>query len=102
MTEDEAFVREIENSPVFIASQLRAGHFLTDDEVTAIQAVLSELDAKENAEIDLFHEGRIAGFREIGGEDLVTSVQLKDDERIAHHVRKAMDRLFPKEHRRPQ
>jgi hypothetical protein len=75
---------------------------LTEGDVKAIGALLSDLDSKENAEIDLFHEGRIAGFREIGGEDLVTSVQLKDDERIAHHVRKTMDRLFPKEHRRPQ
>jgi hypothetical protein len=100
--DDDAFEREIENSPVFIASQLRPGHVLTEGDVKAIGALLSDLDSKENAEIDLFHEGRIAGFREIGGEDLVTSVQLKDDERIAHHVRKTMDRLFPKEHRRPQ
>lgn len=94
-TEGDEWLDAIEYEPVFIASQFRPGHVLTDGDVAAIQALISELDAKENAEIDLFQQGRVAGFREIGGEDLVTSVELKDAERIARHVKKAIDKMFP-------
>lgn len=100
--DDDAWMDGVEQEPVFIASQLRAGHVLTEDDVKAIQAVISELDAKENGEVEAFHQGRENAFMEIGGADLVTSVKLKDEARIAQHVRKAMDKLFPKHQRTPQ
>lgn len=99
---NEDWETELDNMPVFIASQLRPGHVLTADDVKAIQSVISELDAKENGEVDAFHEGRLSGFREIGGEDLASAVVMKDEARIAVHVRKAMDKLFPKHLRTPQ
>ncbi|NSY12501.1 hypothetical protein G6L14_10790 [Agrobacterium vitis] len=102
MDDDDAWIEDLENSPIFIASQLRAGHVLTEADSAAIQSLCSELDAKEGKEVEAFHQGRENALREIGGEDLVTSVKLKDDERIAHHVRKAMDKIFPKHQRTRQ
>lgn len=83
----------IEAQPVFIASQLRPGHTLTDADVTAIQAVLSELDNREAADVDEFHNGRIAGFHEIGGQELADAVERKDKAWIHRRVRKAMDKM---------
>lgn len=97
--DEEAWMRELEDSPEFIASQLRAGHVLTDRDVEAISKLLSEIDKRENESVEAFQQGRLAGFREIGGEDLVTSVLLKDEEHIARTVRDTMDRLFPKNRR---
>lgn len=102
LSEDDAWTDELENMPAFIASQLQVGQVLTERDVKAIQSLLSEIDALENSDIDHFHEGRLSGFREIGGEDLVTAVQMQEDERIAKIVRKAMDRIFPKEQRTRQ
>jgi hypothetical protein len=102
MIEDEDFEASIENEPVFICSQLRAGETLEQRDVDAIQALISQLDRLENADTDTFHRGREDALMQIGGADLVTSVKLKDDESIARMVRKAMDRMFPKEHRRQQ
>lgn len=99
---DEEFAKSIESDPVFIASQLRPGHTLTDADVAAIQAVIAEMDARENAAVDAFHDGRKNAFREIGGEELVTAVQMKDEERIARMVRSHMDKIFPKHQRTVQ
>lgn len=96
MTDEDEWERELEAMPIFVASQLRAGHVLTEDDAKAIQAIVSELDDSLNNEVDAFHKGRENAFLEIGGHDLLTSVQIKDEERIAHHVRKAMDKMFPK------
>jgi hypothetical protein len=101
-TEDDEFDAAIENDPVFKLSQLRAGEILTADGIAAIQWLISENDRLENADTDTYHRGRRDAFMEIGGVDLITSVQLKDEQRIAQTVRKAMDRLFPKEQRRQQ
>lgn len=101
MDEDDAWVDELEKTPQFIVSQMRPGHVISDGDVKALGALLSELDRKENHDIDTFHEGRLAGLREIGGEDLVTAVQMEDERRIAEHVRKTMDRIFPKAQRTP-
>ena len=92
----------IEDEPMFIASQLRVGHVLTEKDVAAIQAVVSEADKRENEIVDAYHDGRMNAFREIGGEDLATAVELKQSERIAVMVRKHMDKLFPKEQRKLQ
>lgn len=102
MTEDDAWMNELEALPVFVVSQLRPGHTLTDDDVRAIQSVISELDAKEGGEVEAFHQGRENAFMEIGGADLLTAIQMKDHERIARHVQKAMDKIFPKERRTQQ
>lgn len=102
MIEDEEFERAIESDPVFISSQLRAGQTLTEDDVRAIQSVISEMDRRENAAVDAFQDGRENAFREVGGEELVTAVKLKDEERIARMVRKHMDKIFPKHQRTVQ
>lgn len=102
MAEGDEFVKAIENDPVFIASQLRAGHVLTEADVTAIQAVIAEMDSRENSAVDAFHEGRENAFREIGGEELVTAVKMKDEERLARMVRAHMDKIFPKHQRTVQ
>ena len=65
MGEDDDFDKAIENDPVFIASQFRPGHILTEADVTAIQSVISEMDSRENSAVDAFHEGRVNAFREI-------------------------------------
>lgn len=100
--DENSFESEIENTPVFQLTQVRAGEALTEEQVKAIHWLISENDRLEEADTDTFHRGREDALMEIGGDDLVTSVKLKDEERIARHVRKAMDRMFPKEQRRPQ
>ncbi|WP_430254328.1 hypothetical protein [Neorhizobium sp. DAR64872/K0K18] len=102
MAEDDEFDRAIENDPVFIASQLRAGHVLTEADTSAIQAVIAEMDSRENSAVDAFHEGRENALREIGGEELVTAVKMKDEERLARMVRAHMDKIFPKHQRTVQ
>lgn len=102
MTEDDEFDKAIENDPVFIASQLRAGHVLTEADASAIHAVIAEMDSRENSAVDAFHEGRENAFREIGGEELVTAVKMKDEERLARMVRAHMDKIFPKHQRTVQ
>lgn len=89
-------MEELENEPVFIVSQMRAGYVLSDDDVTAIQAVLSELDSKENDAVETFQNGRKFGLREIGGQELVDAVQRADDAWVKQQVRKAMDRMDEK------
>ncbi len=101
-SDDDAWADELESLPIFIVSQLQVGHVITEDDRKAIGALLSELDALENQQVDEFDKGYQAALRHIGGEDLVTSVKLKDEERIAHYVRKAMDRMFPKQQRKIQ
>jgi hypothetical protein len=61
--------------------------------VDAIQAILSELDRIENEHIDEFGRGRIFGIREVGGEDLVTAVEAKEDARITKIVRETMIKM---------
>jgi hypothetical protein len=102
MSEDEEFERAIESDPVFIASQLRAGHALTEADVAAIQAVISEMDRRENSAVEAFHDGRENAFREVGGEEPVAAVKMKDEERLARMVRAHMDRIFPKHQRTVQ
>lgn len=93
---------EAESWPFFRVYELSAGHVLTSDDVKDIQSLLSELNTQEEIRADEFHKGREDALMEIGGADLLTAVQMKDHERIAHHVRKAMDKLFPKERRTQQ
>lgn len=94
MTDDTNTDAWIEaQQPVFIASQLRPGHTLTDADVTAIQAVLSELNNREETDVEIFHNGRIAGFHEIGGQALVDAVARKENVWINKQVRKAMDQM---------
>ncbi len=100
--EDEQLQDELEAQPWFIASQLRPGHTLTEEDVKSIQSILSELENRENTEVETFHRGRIAALHEIGGADLVTAVEMQDHQRIATVVRKTMDRIFPKEQRTKQ
>jgi hypothetical protein len=102
MREDEEFDRAIESDPVFISSQLRAGHVLTESDVTAIGAVIAEMDRRENSAVEAFNDGRENAFREIGGEELVTAVKMKDEERLARMVRAHMDKIFPKHQRTVQ
>lgn len=83
----------IEKQPVFIASQFRPGHTLSEVDVAAIQAVLKEIDDREAADVEEFHNGRIAGFHEIGGQELADAVQRKSDAFIKDSVRKAMDKM---------
>lgn len=96
MTEDEEFEANIENDPEFILSQLREGTVLTAEHIKAIAFVLNKIENDLHDDLKSFEDGRISALREIGGEDLVTAVQLKEDEQTAHFVRKAMDRMFPK------
>lgn len=93
---EENFLDGIEDEPVFICSQLRVGETLSQREVDAIQAVLSENDKLENTATDVFHEGRICGIREVGGDDLVAAVERKDEAYITKTVRIAMARIFAK------
>jgi hypothetical protein len=89
VTDDDAM-------PLFIVSQWRVGHVITEDDYKAAQALVSEMDGKEQEIIEAFHNGRVDAYRHIGGEDLVTAVQMDDDERIARISRNAIDRIFPK------
>lgn len=100
--EDDAFKDAMEKDPVFIASQLRAGHILTEADVAAIHAVIAEMDNRENSAVEAFQDGRENAFREVGGEELATAVKMKDEERIARIVRKHMDKIFPKHQRTVQ
>lgn len=100
--DDEAWEDELEDLPIFIVSQLRVGQVLTDRDVAACQAVVTELDNRENTKVEEFHEARLNTLREIGGEELVIACQMKDAEQIAKITRKAMDRLFPKHQRKLQ
>lgn len=94
-TEDK-FLDALEDEPVFICSQLRVGETLTKRDVDAIQAVLSELDKREDADTETFHRGRLSGIHEVGGDDLVAAVERKDEAYITKTVRIAMDRIFAK------
>ncbi len=96
MTEDEEFETNIENSPEFILSQVREGTVITEKHVKAIASILNTLENDLHDDAATFQEGRLSGIREIGGEELVTAVQLKDEEHIAKQVRKFMDLVFPK------
>jgi len=100
--DDEDWIAALESDPWFIISQMHTGHVLTEADIVTLQTLLSQNEAKEEAAIDEFHRGREDAFREIGGEDLLTAIQLKDHERIAKHVRRAMDKLFPPERRKLQ
>jgi hypothetical protein len=94
--DDDAWIDDLEGMPSFIVSQWRVGHVITGDDYKAAQALVSEVDGKEQEIIEAFHNGRVDAYRRIGGEDLVTAVQMDDDERIARISRNAIDRLFPK------
>lgn len=94
-TEDD-FLDSLEDEPVFICSQLRVGETLTQREVDAIQALLSENDKLENADTDTFQNGRLFGIREVGGDDLVAAVERKDEAYITKTVRITMDKIFAK------
>lgn len=93
---------DIESWPFFRVYEFSAGRVLTEDDVKDIQLLLSELNTQEEIRTDEFHNGREDALMEIGGADLLTAVQMKDHERIAHHVRTAMDKIFPKERRTQQ
>lgn len=94
-TEDD-FLDGLEDEPVFICSQLRVGETLTQREIDAIQALLSENDKLENTATDVFHEGRICGIREVGGDDLVAAVARKDEAYITKTVRETMIKMDAK------
>jgi hypothetical protein len=91
--DEDDWQTKLEEQPAFIASQLRPGHTLTENDVAAIQAVLKEIDDREAADVDEFHNGRIAAFHEIGGQELADAVQRKTDRFIKNSVRKAMDKM---------
>jgi hypothetical protein len=91
--DEDDWQTKLEEQPVFIASQLRPGHTLSEDDVAAIHAVLSELSNREETDVEIFHNGRIAGFHEIGGQELADAVQRKQDAFIKDSVRKAMDKM---------
>lgn len=100
MNADEEFEQACENDPVFICSQLRAGDVLDDRSAAAIAALVKELDDLENSAVDEHYRGRLDGIREVGGEELLAAVKIKDEERIARLVRKHMDQIFPS-HNKP-
>lgn len=83
----------LENEPVFICSQLRVGEILTQTDVDAIQAILSELDKRENEDVDNFGDGREFGIREIGGEELLAAVKAKDEAYITKVVRETIEKM---------
>ncbi len=83
----------LENEPVFICSQLQVGETLTQREVDAIHAILSELEKRENEDVDNFDVGRECGFREIGGEELLTAVKAKDEAYITKVVRETIAKM---------
>ena len=96
---DDDFELDIEQDPVFITSQVRVGEVVTEKMFNAFQSLVSKLDEMENLAVDDFHRGRESAFLEIGGEELLTSIKLKDEERIAKIVQKHMEKIFPKEQR---
>lgn len=89
--DEDDWQTKLEEQPVFILSQMQAGRTLTEDDVAAIQAVLKEIDDRENADVNEFHNGRIAAFHEIGGQELADAVQGKFDAFITKSVRKVID-----------
>lgn len=93
VNDEDDWQTRLEEQPVFILSQMQVGRILSDADVTAIQAVLKEIDDRENADVDEFHNGRIAAFHEIGGQELADAVQRKTDEFIKDSVRKVMDKM---------
>lgn len=93
MTTDDEWQDRLEREPVFIASQMRPGRVLSEEDVTVIQAVLSEIDKQENDAVEVFQRGRIFGLREIGGDDMVDAVQRGDAAWIRDRVRKVMDKM---------
>lgn len=95
--EDAEFEAFIERDPVFISSQLRPGHVLTDGDVKAIQHLISELDRIENEAVDNFQDGRMHAFREIGGEEMVKAVEADAEARIDAMVKTFMGRLAARE-----
>lgn len=93
VNDEDDWQTKLEEQPVFILSQMQAGRTLTEDDVAAIQAVLSELSNREETDVEIFHNGRIAAFHEIGGQELADAVQRKTDAFIKSSVRKAMDKM---------
>lgn len=103
MTQDEdEWQSDIESTFEFITSQIQIGDVIDQEKYDAIQKLVKALDDKENHAIDEFVRGQEDAYLSIGGEDLLTAVKLKDEERIAKHVRKFMDKLFPPETRKLQ
>lgn len=90
---DDEAIDALENEPVFICSQLRVGETLTQREVDAVQAILLELDKRENEDVDNFADGREFGIREIGGEELLAAVKAKDDAYITKTVRETIAKM---------
>jgi len=93
---DDDDMAALENEPVFICSQMLAGHVLTDEDVSAIQSMLLELDDRENSAVDEFSRGREFGIREIGGDELFAAVTAKHDAYITKIVREAMAKMGAK------
>lgn len=94
--DDDEFIDAIESDPSFICSQLRSGHMLTDGDVAAIQSLLSEMDKRENEQIDEFHRGREFGIREVGGDELWAAVEANNKAWMTKITRAAMARIFAK------
>lgn len=92
--EDRQLERMFENDPVVIASQIQIGSVINEREYKAIQTLLSQSARNEDELTETYHNGRVAGFREVGGAELVAAVEMEDQERIAKLVRKHMDKLY--------
>lgn len=91
--EQDDFDTAIENEPVFICSQLRVGETLTQGDVDAIQAVLKDLDDRENKTVDDFGDGREFGIREVGGDELLAAVEAKNNAYITKVVRETIAKM---------
>lgn len=71
-------------------SFLSAGHVLTESEARDLTNLLDDWNDEIGNSANVYHDGRLAGIREVGGEELVAAVVALDEARRDELVNRAM------------
>lgn len=79
---------------------LKAGHILSDEDVSNLGLMLNEFEALMENDIDTFMQGRKDAAFEIGGQDLLDALMSQDERRCREAVNRAMDQFHREQERR--
>lgn len=83
-----------DDGPFFRIYALSIGHVLTQQDVDDIQQVLADYNEELGSNAELYHQGRVDAFREIGGDALVAVMEEKADAIVDAAVKKALTRFY--------
>ena len=84
-----------DDDPYFRCYTFKAGRVLSEQDVADLQQVLADHNDEIQKSADAFHEGRIAGIHEIGGDELVAAMTAKWDAESKAIVERIMAKHFP-------